>query len=213
MTLLDQRSTLIAGTVQHSTAQKSEQQSQRGTGLSGVAPDCPMPQGDKASNGRLASNPNGWVTWRRTGQGTVPVRWHQIVWCAHRQQPPQRLPKWLGAINTPNHHNLWHPSFSEITFNTIASAFTLRHISKDQTLSKPRIQLKQLVTCERVCTCSFALLFLGLPFFFSHSYSQVLCKRGKRHQVCGSPCGVLVTREIKEEGSLGLSDRLREGKG
>jgi hypothetical protein len=55
-------------------------------------------------------------------------------------------------------------------------------------------------------------LSLGLPFFFSHSYSQVLCKRGKRHQVCGGPCGVLVTREIKEEGSLDLSDRLREGK-
>jgi hypothetical protein len=31
--------------------------------------------------------------------------------------------------------------------------------------------------------------------------------------VCGVPCGVLVTHEIKEEGSLGLSDRLREGKG
>jgi hypothetical protein len=31
--------------------------------------------------------------------------------------------------------------------------------------------------------------------------------------VCGGPCEVLVTREIKEEGSLGLSDRLREGKG
>jgi hypothetical protein len=28
--------------------------------------------------------------------------------------------------------------------------------------------------------------------------------------VCGGPCGVLVTHEIKEEGSLGLSDRLRE---
>jgi hypothetical protein len=31
--------------------------------------------------------------------------------------------------------------------------------------------------------------------------------------VCGGPCGVLVYREIKEEGSLDLSDRLREGKG
>jgi hypothetical protein len=30
--------------------------------------------------------------------------------------------------------------------------------------------------------------------------------------VCGGPCGVLETREIKEEGSLGLSDRLREGR-
>jgi hypothetical protein len=31
--------------------------------------------------------------------------------------------------------------------------------------------------------------------------------------VSGDPCGVLVTREIKEEGSPGLSDRFREGKG
>jgi hypothetical protein len=49
--------------------------SQRGTGLSGVAPDCPVPQENKASNGRPAPNPNGWVTWRRTRQGTVPVQW------------------------------------------------------------------------------------------------------------------------------------------
>jgi hypothetical protein len=56
-------------------------------------------------------------------------------------------------------------------------------------------------------------LVAWLGLFFFHSYSQVLCKRSKRHQVCGGPCGVLVTYEIKEEGSLGLSDRLREGKG
>jgi hypothetical protein len=31
--------------------------------------------------------------------------------------------------------------------------------------------------------------------------------------VCGGPCRVLVTREIKKEGSLVLSDRLRERKG
>jgi hypothetical protein len=64
-----------------------------------------------------------------------------------------------------------------------------------------------------VYLCSLLLLLLGLAFFFSYSYSQVLCKRSKGHQVCGGPCGVLVTREIKEEGSLSLSDRLREGKG
>jgi hypothetical protein len=69
------------------------------------------------------------------------------------------------------------------------------------------------VTCVREILCSFELLLLGLPFFFSFSYSQVLCKQGKRHQVCGGPCGVLVTREIKEEDSLGPSDRLTEGKG
>jgi hypothetical protein len=31
--------------------------------LSGAAPDCPVPLEDKASNGRLRPNPNGWVTW------------------------------------------------------------------------------------------------------------------------------------------------------
>jgi hypothetical protein len=152
--------------MQHSTVHKSEQQSQRGTGLSDVAPNCPVPQEDKASNGRPALNSNGWVTWQSTGQGTVHVRWRTGLSGAPIASTSQRLPKWLGDINTPNHHNVWHPSFSEITFNTRASAFTPRHISKDQTLSKPRIQLKHLVTCERVCSCSFALLFIGLAFFF-----------------------------------------------
>jgi hypothetical protein len=49
--------------------------SQRGTGLSGAPPDCPVPQTDKGANGQLLQNPNGWVTWRRTGQCTVPVWW------------------------------------------------------------------------------------------------------------------------------------------
>jgi hypothetical protein len=49
--------------------------SRRGTELSGVAPDCPVPQEDKAPTVDPAPNPNGWVTWRRSGQGTVPVRW------------------------------------------------------------------------------------------------------------------------------------------
>jgi hypothetical protein len=46
-----------------------------GTRLSGVAPDCPVPQEDKAPTVDSAPNSNGWVTWRRTGQGTVHVRW------------------------------------------------------------------------------------------------------------------------------------------
>jgi hypothetical protein len=37
---------------------------QRGTGLSGVGPDCPVPHEDKASNGRPAPSPNGRMTWR-----------------------------------------------------------------------------------------------------------------------------------------------------
>jgi hypothetical protein len=42
---------------------------------SGVAPNCPVPQGDKAPTVDFAPNPNGWVTWQCIGQPTVPVRW------------------------------------------------------------------------------------------------------------------------------------------
>jgi hypothetical protein len=59
----------------------------------------------------------------------------------------------------------------------------------------------------------FCALASWIAFLLSHSCSQVTCNQSKRHQVCGGPWGVLVTREIKEEGSLGLSDHLREGKG
>jgi hypothetical protein len=48
--------------------QKSEQKV-RGT------PDCPVPHEDKAPMVDFAPNPNGWVTWRRTGQCIVPVPW------------------------------------------------------------------------------------------------------------------------------------------
>jgi hypothetical protein len=40
-----------------------------------VAPDCPVPQEDKAPTVDRAPNPNGWVTWQRTGQGIVLVQW------------------------------------------------------------------------------------------------------------------------------------------
>jgi hypothetical protein len=45
----------------------------------------------------------------------------------------------LRAINTPNHHNSKHPSLLKFSFNTRASAFTPRHKSKDQSLSKSQI--------------------------------------------------------------------------
>jgi hypothetical protein len=139
--------------------QKSEPRSQR-------APDCPVPQGDKAPTVDFASNPNSWVTWRRTGQPTVPVRWHTELSGAPIANTSQRLLWWLRAINTPNLHNSKHPRFLNITFNTRALAFTSRHNSKDQSLSKSQIHLKYVVTCERVILCSFELLPLGLPFFF-----------------------------------------------
>ena len=51
---------------------RSQSSGQRGTGLSGATPDCPVPHEDRASNGRPAPSPNGRMTWRRTGH--YPVR-------------------------------------------------------------------------------------------------------------------------------------------
>ena len=81
---------------------------QRGTGLSGVAPDCPVPHEDKASNGRPAPTLTKRMTWRRTGH--CPVA-HRTVWCAHRQQPSPMATFWLVAINTTptGHFKRWEP--------------------------------------------------------------------------------------------------------
>jgi hypothetical protein len=67
MAICAQRSTLQSATVSYSAAAEVRAAKSEGTGLSGAAPDCPMPQEDKLSNGQPALNPNGWVTWRRTG--------------------------------------------------------------------------------------------------------------------------------------------------
>jgi hypothetical protein len=81
---------------------------QRGTGLSGVAPDCPVPHEDKASNGRPALRPNGRMTWRRTGH--CPVA-HRTVRCVLRQQTSPTARFWLVAINTTptGHFKVWEP--------------------------------------------------------------------------------------------------------
>jgi hypothetical protein len=59
----------------YSVAAEVRAVSQRGTGLSVMAPDCPVQQEDKAPTVARSPNPNSWVTWRRTEQRIVPVRW------------------------------------------------------------------------------------------------------------------------------------------
>jgi hypothetical protein len=54
---------------------------------------------------------------------------------------------------------------------------------------------------------------LGLLLFLILSCDQLNCNLGKRHQLCGGPCEDFVSRLIEKRSSLGLSDRLREGKG
>ena len=81
---------------------------QRGTGLSGVAPDCPVPHEDRASNDRPAPRPNGRMTWRRTGH--CPVA-HRTVRCVLRQHTSPTTRFWLVAINTTpsGHFKVWEP--------------------------------------------------------------------------------------------------------
>jgi hypothetical protein len=87
---------------------RSQSSGQRGTGLSGVPPDCPVPQEDKASNGRPAPRPNGSMMWRHTGH--CPVA-HRTVRCALRQQTSPTARFWLVAINTTptGHFKVWEP--------------------------------------------------------------------------------------------------------
>jgi hypothetical protein len=100
--------------VQRSTLQSEQYKSdvradgQSGTGLSGVAPDCPVPHKDKASNGRPAPSPNRRMTWRHTGH--CPVA-HRTVRCAHRQQTSLTATFWMVAINTTptGHFKVWEP--------------------------------------------------------------------------------------------------------
>jgi hypothetical protein len=98
-------------------------------GRSQRAPDCLVPQEDKAPTVDRAPNPNDWVTWRRTGQGTVHVRWRTgLSGAPIASSLPNGYQSGWGAINTPNHHNLWHPSIPNISFNKRAKDSTPRHI-------------------------------------------------------------------------------------
>jgi hypothetical protein len=94
-----QRAMVDSASEQYRTVNATEVRAvgQRGTGLSDVAPNCPVPHEDKASNGRPAPSPNDRVTWRRTRH--CPVA-HRTVRCAHRQQLSPTATIWLVAINT-----------------------------------------------------------------------------------------------------------------
>jgi hypothetical protein len=61
--------------------------------------------------------------------------------------------------------------------------------------------------------CSFELLRLDCFSSSSISCAQFTCNQNKRHQVVVVLVVDLVSHLIEEKGSLGLGDRLREGKG
>jgi hypothetical protein len=84
---------LCRATVRYSAAAEVRAQKSEGTRLFGVAPDCPVQQDDKGSNGRIAPNPNGCADVARSRQCTVTVRWHTGLSgapIASRNQPTAR---------------------------------------------------------------------------------------------------------------------------
>jgi hypothetical protein len=144
---LHQRSTLQSATMMNSAATESEAQKSERTGLSGVAPDYPVQLEDKRPQRSTAQNPNGCAEVARTGQCIV------VVWSRTRlsvRPSPAGLAndsKVVGGYKYPLTTTTFGIQvFLKITLNTRARAFTPRHISKDQTLSKSRIHLNHLVT-------------------------------------------------------------------
>jgi hypothetical protein len=91
------------------------------TELSGVPPDCPVPQEDRRLQLSTTPNPNVRLTWH------TPDSEQCSVWCAHRQQSQPMARKWLEAINTPNHLHSSHPSLPTFSINTRAKSYTIRH--------------------------------------------------------------------------------------
>jgi hypothetical protein len=106
------------------------------------APNCPVQLEDKRLKWSTDPNPNGCADVARTGQCIVIVRWRTgLSGVPIASSLHQRLGKWLGAINTPNHliHN--HPSISEFSFIARAKAQHSKTQSKQSIQSKPQNQL------------------------------------------------------------------------
>jgi hypothetical protein len=85
------------------------------------ASDCPGPQEDKAPTVDLAQNPNGWVTWRRTRQGTMHVRWRT------------RLSSAPIATSLPNGYGSgWGYKYPPTTLFISIQAFQTSHSIQEQ---------------------------------------------------------------------------------
>jgi hypothetical protein len=129
-------------TVHNSATTEVIAQKLEGTRLSGVAPECPMQQDDKAPQRSTALNPNSCADVARTGQCTVTVRWRTglcVAPIASRIQPTARS-GW-EYINTPNHLIHSHLSLLKSSFIARAKAQHSKTQSKQSIHSKSPNQL------------------------------------------------------------------------
>jgi hypothetical protein len=122
-----------------------------------------------------------------------------IVRCAHRQQPLPTARKWLEAINTPQPPHSLAFKISEVHIQYKSSnihsktQFQRSNPLQVPNSSQPLSDLRERESfCVYLRSCRLDCL---LPFSFY--FLKCFVKPSKRHQVCGDPCGVLVTRVIK----------------
>jgi hypothetical protein len=133
------------------------------------------------------SEPNGLVTWltHQTVSGGAPdcpvrhmteafTNGHIGGWGYKYPQPP-------------------HFKASKHSLHLIQYKSNTQH-SKTQIKASDRIKVPNSTlvfrTCEEIDLCSFVALVAWLAFFFLSFLLSKPCKRSKRHQLCGGPCGV-----------------------
>jgi hypothetical protein len=156
--------------------------------MSGAAPNCLVPLEDKAPTVDSARTLTvGWRGWR-TGQ--CPVA-HMTVRCAHRQQP---LPN--GCLVVEGY------KYPSTTFTPTIQAFITLHSIQEQSATlqdtnqshrsnqSPQFNSSVLGLVRGSFLCFFVALVAWLAFFFLLFLFSKPCKRSKRHQSCGGPCGV-----------------------
>jgi hypothetical protein len=144
------------------------------------------------------SEPNGLVTWlaHRTVSGAP---------CDSSLHQTASLVVW--AINTPTTPTFKSSKFSTFQLLTRALALNSRHT---QVIKSSPNSTKALVLSERDLLCSFEL---GLLLSFTLSCEQLNCNRGKRHQLCGGPCGEICSRLIEKKKLTRSEGPFERGKG
>jgi hypothetical protein len=150
------------------------------TGLSS-GPGC------QSSNGQNRQNPNGWVTWlaHRTVSGGAPD-------CPVRPSTTSLL---NGCFGGWGYKYPQPPPFKTSKYSLLLIQYksNTQH-SKTQIKASDQIKVHNSTlvfrTCEKIDLCSFVTLVAWLAFFFLSFLISNPCKRSKRHQLCGGPCGV-----------------------
>jgi hypothetical protein len=143
--------------------------------------------GYQSSNGRNRQNPNSWVTWlaHRTVSGGAPD-------CQVRQSTAALPNGCFGG---------WGYKYPQpLLFKASKHSLLLIQYKSNTQHSKTKIKASDQIkvhnstlvfrTCEKIDLCSFVAHVAWLAFFFLSFLFSKPCKRSKRHQLCGGPCGV-----------------------